>query len=59
VPMYALVGAQGQESRTFFVVGPEVELTAIAGEELLFFANDWPGRYHNNRGCLELEIQRQ
>ena len=58
-PMYALMGAQGHESRTFFVVGPEADLTAATGEELLFFANDWPGRYHNNHGCLEVEIQRQ
>jgi hypothetical protein len=58
VPMYALVGAQGHESRSFFIVGEEAELTAVAGEELLFFANDWPGRYHNNRGCLDVEIQR-
>jgi hypothetical protein len=59
VPMYSLIGAQGHESRNFFVVGRETEFTASTGEELLFFANDWPGRYHNNRGCLDVEIQRQ
>jgi hypothetical protein len=58
-PMYALVGAQGNESRHFFLVGPETELTAVYGEELLFFANDWPSRYHNNHGCLDVEVRRE
>ena len=58
LPMYALIGAQGREERTFFVVGRETTLTAARGEELLFFANDWPGRYDNNHGCVELQIQK-
>jgi hypothetical protein len=57
-PMYALIGAQGREERSFFVVGRETNLTAAAGEELLLFANDWPGRYNNNRGCVQLQIQK-
>jgi hypothetical protein len=57
-PMYALMGAQGREKRSFFVVGPERELTAASGEELLFFANDWPGEYDDNHGCLELEVEK-
>ena len=58
LPVYALVGAQGMEERSFFVVGRETTLTAGAGDELLFFANDWPGRYHNNRGCLQLQVEK-
>jgi hypothetical protein len=57
-PMYALIGAQGREERNFFVLGPETTFTAASGEELLFFANDWPGHYDDNRGCVELEIRK-
>jgi hypothetical protein len=57
-PMYALVGAQGREERTFFATAPDTTFTAASGEELLFFANDWPGYYDNNRGCVEVEIRK-
>ena len=57
-PMYALIGAQGREERTFFAAGPQTTFTAASGEELLFFANDWPGYYDNNRGCVEIEIRK-
>lgn len=58
LPMYALVGAQGREERTFFVVGRELELVAERGDELLFFANDWRSQYDNNKGCVEVEIRK-
>ena len=57
-PMYALIGAQGREKRTFFVVGGEREFTADSGDELLFFANDWPGKYDDNLGCVELQVEK-
>lgn len=57
-PMYALVGAQGQRPDTFFVAGEASTLRATHAEELLLFANDWPARYGNNHGCLELTIRR-
>jgi hypothetical protein len=57
-PMYALVGAQGREERNFFAAGPETIFTAASGEELMFFANDWPGAYDNNHGCVEVEVRK-
>lgn len=57
-PMYSLIAAQGREERTFFAVGPETTFTAASGEELLFFANDWPGYYDGNRGCVDVEIRK-
>ena len=57
-PMYTLIAAQGREERNFFAVGPETTFTATAGDELLFFANDWPGYYDRNRGCVEVEIRK-
>ncbi len=57
-PMYALVGAEGQDPDSFFVVGHGIRHVARTHEELLFFANDWPDQYGNNHGCLELTIRR-
>jgi hypothetical protein len=57
-PMHALIAAQGREERTFFAVGHGGEFTAASGEELLFFANDWPERYAEDRGCVELQIEK-
>lgn len=57
-PMYALVGAQGQRPETFVAVGKSYRLRASTADELLLFANDWPSRYQNNHGCLELTIKR-
>ena len=57
LPMDALVGSEGRDGRTLFLAGPESTFTAQRGDELLFFANDWPGRTADNRGCVELEIR--
>ncbi|MBL0427549.1 hypothetical protein [Ramlibacter alkalitolerans] len=57
-PMYTLVAAQGRDERTYFAAGPETTFTAASGDELLFFANDWPGYYDSNRGCVEVEIRK-
>ena len=57
-PIYALMGAQGYEERYFFVVGEGRALKAEAGEELMFFANDWPGAYENNHGCLQVDVRK-
>lgn len=57
-PMYALVGAEGQDPESFFVAGHGIRHVARTPGELLFFANDWPDQYGNNHGCLELTIRR-
>lgn len=56
--MYALIGAEGDDPSTFFVAEPGQTFTARTSRELLFFANDWPGRYHNNHGCLDVTVER-
>jgi hypothetical protein len=58
LPLHALVAAQGREARTFIAAGPDTTFTAASGDELLFFANDWPEGYEDNRGCLELEVRK-
>lgn len=57
-PMYALIGAEGQNPGSFFIAGGKGSHTAKSENELLLFANDWPSRYGNNSGCLELTIRR-
>lgn len=63
LPLYALVAAQGQAGKIYSVAGHEARLQSRAADgdppiELLFFANDWPGMYHNNHGCVDVEVRR-
>lgn len=63
LPLYALVAAQGQAGRIHSVAGHEARLQSETADddpptELLFFANDWPGMYHNNHGCVDVEVKR-
>jgi hypothetical protein len=57
-PLYTLIAAQGREERNFLAMGPEASFTATSGDELLFFVNEWPGHYDDNRGCAEVEIRK-
>lgn len=56
VPMYALVGVEGQDSGTYFTA-LEGRRTAARDGELLLFANDWYGMYRNNKGCLAVTVE--
>ena len=55
-PMYALAGAI--EGGTPFYVGSELNFRASESGELVLFANDVEGLYFNNRGCLDVTIER-
>jgi hypothetical protein len=59
-PMYSLVGARGKSSEDFVLIGERTSVTGTHAEpvEMLVFANDWPSKYKNNHGCLELTITR-
>lgn len=56
VPMYALVGAEGEDRASYFtaLAGPR---TAARGGELLLFPNDWYLKYGNNLGCLDVRVE--
>jgi hypothetical protein len=58
--MYALAGARGKDAQEFFLIGHEATVRGASSgpKELLAFANDWPGKYKYNHGCLELTITR-
>lgn len=58
LPMYALVGAEGEDPKTFFKVGRKAFHTAKNTSELVLFANDWNGRYQNNHGCADVTVRR-
>jgi hypothetical protein len=63
LPMYALVAAQGatHQRLSLAVAAGGVDALVPAGEtpvELFLFANDWPGFYGNNQGCLDVTLQR-
>lgn len=59
-PMYSLVGARGKNPKDFVLIGERASVTGAHAEpvELLVFANDWPSKYKNNHGCLELTVTR-
>lgn len=57
-PWFALVGALGPTERTAFAIGRGRTWTAPADGELHAFANDVPFAYWNNRGTLQLTIER-
>jgi hypothetical protein len=50
--------ANGAKPLHPFVISEGREWTAPADGILHVFANDWPNKYHNNRGCLTLSISR-
>jgi hypothetical protein len=63
LPLYSLVAAQGETKGIFSVVGHQgtVFSKVVDGDpptELLFFANDWPSKYHNNHGCVDVTVRR-
>jgi hypothetical protein len=47
-----------EEAPTFFLIGEATLLQAPRTGELEAFANDWPGRYSNNKGRVTLVVHR-
>ena len=58
LPMYTLVGSIDEDDTTFFLIGDATLLQASKEGQLQAFANDWPGRYSNNKGRLTLRVRR-
>lgn len=56
VPMYALVGAEGEDRASYFPALAGTKTATRAGE-LLLFPNDWYLNYGNNKGCLDVEVK--
>jgi hypothetical protein len=56
---FVLAGAvRAAEDCRYFVAGSSREVRMPASGQLAFFANDLPGFYWNNLGCIRLEIAR-
>jgi len=55
---FELSGAIGRTNRNAFAIGAGGTLTMPAGGRLFLFANDVAGFYFNNRGALEVQIER-
>jgi hypothetical protein len=58
LPMYALVGAIDEDAGTFFLIGEATEHRPTRTGRLQAFANDWPGRYSNNKGRCVVAVRR-
>jgi len=58
LPMYALVGAIDRDPATFFLALSARDWQAVKDGPLECFANDWPGKYGNNRGRLRVTLRR-
>lgn len=58
LPMYSLVGSIDEDTGTFFLIGEAARLQVPKDGALQAFANDWPGRYSNNHGRLEIVVER-
>lgn len=55
---FALVGALERDPRTMFLIGAQRTVIAPASGELTCFANDVWLAYWNNRGALQLTVER-
>jgi len=58
LPMYSLVGSLDEDSATFFLIGEAARLQVPKDGALQAFANDWPGRYLNNHGRVDVVVER-
>lgn len=57
-----LIGAlecagDGRCPKDAFVIGTGRDWTPDASGTLHVFVNDWPSKYHNNKGCLHLRVE--
>lgn len=57
-PMYALVGAIDDDESTFFLLPSNEHWLAPKAGQLTCFANDYPHKYHNNRGRHIVSLRR-
>jgi hypothetical protein len=57
-PWFALIGAIARDSSSQFPIGAGCNYQAASGGELTCFANDVPGFYWNNKGQVQLTIER-
>lgn len=55
---FELVGALGDEDDTLFRIGTGGQYTAPSNADLYLFANDLKSKYGNNKGSLEVRIER-
>lgn len=56
---FALIGAQGDEDHDLFLIGDhQASFRATKDVDLYLFANDMNSRYGNNKGSLEVTIER-
>jgi hypothetical protein len=56
---FELTGELPADSKKLFRIGAHrADWTSPRSGQLVAFANDWSGRYHNNKGCVTLVITR-
>ena len=55
---FALIGAVGEDESTTFLIGSNLRFRANHSGELTCYANDVPWAYDNNRGSIQLEVER-
>jgi hypothetical protein len=58
VKCFALCTAYIHDENKNFTIGSERKITATDTGQLFFFANDSPKHYGNNKGSLQLRIER-
>jgi hypothetical protein len=58
IKCFCLCGAYNQSDAGAFAIGMRREVTMQEAGNLSFFANDTPGYYENNKGSINVNIER-
>lgn len=56
IPFFALIGTIGRNTDHAFLIGRGCTWTCPEDGELFCFANDWPDKYGNNKGSIEVVV---